>query len=216
MKQRKTSSRVIRRLPKYLRQLRELSENGVDHISSGELSARMGLTASQIRQDFSCFGEFGQQGYGYPVGKLLSEISSILGAERHYPAVLVGAGNLGRALAANFDFRASGYRLLSAFDSNPSLVGSSIGATPVRSMEELPDFIRRERILAAVLTVPRPAAREVAGLLRDCGVRAICNFTSTDLGLQNTDILVEDVLFSDSFLTLSYYLTELLRMDPML
>ena len=213
MKQGKISNRVIRRLPKYLRQLQELADNDVDHISSGELGSKMGLTASQIRQDFSCFGEFGQQGYGYSVEKLLTEISAILGVELDYPTVLVGVGNLGRALAINFDFASIGYRLMAAFDVDPDLIGTTLSGIPILSMDDIEDYVRENHVIAAVLAVPRTVTHEVTLHLQNCGIRAICNFTNTDLGLQNTDILVENVLFSDSFLTLGYYLAEELRAE---
>jgi redox-sensing transcriptional repressor len=211
MKYGKISNNVIRRLPRYLRKLDELADNGVERISSGELGSQMGLTASQIRQDFSCFGEFGQQGYGYQVESLRREIASILGMNRGLTTILVGIGNLGHALAVNFNFAASGYRLLAAFDVNPAFIGTEIAGIPVYSVDDLCNFIGSHDIDVAVIAVSRNAARSVAAQVAACGIRAICNFTNVDLGLRDTDVLVEDVHFSDSFLTLSYYLAERAR-----
>lgn len=215
MKKGRISNNVIRRLPKYLRKLDELAEKGVDRISSGELGMQMGLTASQIRQDFSCFGEFGQQGYGYPVKSLRQEVASILGMNRGYATILVGVGNLGRALAENFDFRSNGFTLLAAFDINPSLIGKRVAGIPVYSMSDLKDFIKLCKVDIAVIAVSKDAARHVAAQLSDCGIRAICNFTNTDLGLRDSGVLVEDVHFSDSFYALSYYLTERLKREEL-
>ena len=213
LKNSKISNNVIRRLPRYLRKLDELAENGEDRISSGELGAQMGLTASQIRQDFSCFGEFGQQGYGYPVESLRREISSILGMNRGFTAILVGVGHLGHALAANFDFHGNGLNLLAGFDIKPTLVGTQVAGVPIYSIGELPAFLQKQHVDIAVLAVPRDAARQAARKLADCGVHSICNFTNTDLGLRGADMLVEDVHFSDSFLALSYFLAEELRAE---
>ncbi len=208
MKRGKISNNVIRRLPRYLSKLNELAESGTERISSGELGSQMGLTASQIRQDFSCFGEFGQQGYGYPVEGLRRAIADILGMNRGYSTILVGVGNLGHALAANFDFKGNGFALLAAFDVDRSLIGGEIAGIPIYSMGDMGDFIRSNEVDVAVVAVPRDEARNVAAYLRRSGIRAICNFTNTEMGLRDTEVLVEDIHFSDSFLALSYYLTE--------
>ena len=214
VKNNKISNNVIRRLPRYLRKLDELAESGEDRISSSELGAQMGLTASQIRQDFSCFGEFGQQGYGYPVEGLRRAIAGILGVGCGFTAILVGVGNLGHALAGNFDFRGNGLNLLAGFDVKPALIGTKVAGVSVLAAEELEGYLRANHVDIVVLAVSRDAARQVARRLCDCGVRAICNFTNTDLGLRDTNVLVEDVHFSDSFLALGYFLTEQVKSEP--
>lgn len=206
MKRDKISNNVIRRLPRYLRKLEELGENGVERVSSGELGKQMGLTPSQIRQDFSCFGEFGQQGYGYNVETLRDQISTILGMKRSFSVVIVGAGNLGHALIGNFEFVGHGFRLLAAFDISPELVGTAIAGVDILSMDALPDYVRENSVDIAVLTVSRENANRVARQLADCGVRAIWNFTNLELDVGESGILVEDIHFSDSLLTLGYYL----------
>ena len=208
MKRIKVSNNVIRRLPRYLRKLDELKACGVSRISSFNLGTQLGLTPSQIRQDFSCFGEFGQQGYGYNVSALRDEISSILGMDRGFKAVLIGVGNIGRALMDNFCFSEWGFELAAAFDIDPAVVGTSPNGVPVRSMDELLDFLRGNRIDVAVLTVPKEAAIAVAKLLCDNGINAIWNFTNVELTEPNSPTIVENVHFSDSLLSLGYYVAE--------
>ena len=208
MKRIKVSNNVIRRLPRYLRKLDELSEAGVSRISSFDLGEQLGLTPSQIRQDFSCFGEFGQQGYGYNVAALRSSIASILGMDRGFTAVLVGVGNIGRALMENFCFSEWGFRLVSAFEIDPALIGTSLAGVPIRSMEELESFLTAAPVDVAVLAVPKEAAIRVTELLTACGVRAIWNFTNVELTQPGSDILVENIHFSDSLLSLSYFVAE--------
>ena len=208
MKRIKVSNNVIRRLPRYLRKLDELRASGVNRVSSSELGGMLGLTASQIRQDFSCFGEFGQQGYGYNVTALRDQIAAILGTDRGFSAILVGTGNIGHALMGNFCFSDWGFTLSAAFDIDPKIVGSTFNGVTVRSMEELEGYLAENHIDVAVLTVPRGAAVAVAELLRANGIRAIWNFTNVELLEPNSDVLVENIHFSDSLLSLSYFLSE--------
>ena len=208
MKRIKVSNNVIRRMPRYLRKLDDLTAAGVERISSGELGRQMGLTPSQIRQDFSCFGEFGQQGYGYNVVALRGEIAKILGMDRNYTAVLVGVGNIGRALVENFSFEQYGYNLKAAFDVNPDVIGSEIHSVPVYDFSKLEESITAIRPDVAVLCVPKTMAHEVAKEVCACGVHSIWNFTNTELQLEETDVIVENIHFSDSLLALGYYLSE--------
>ena len=208
MKRIKVSNNVIRRLPRYLRKLDELRESGVDRISSFELGQQLGFTPSQIRQDFSCFGEFGQQGYGYNVPALREQIAGILGMDRGFTAILIGAGHIGHALMDNFCFSDWGFRLAAAFDIKPSLIGTSFHGVPILAETELPAFVRDNRVDVAVLAVPKEAAVPVTRLLTDNGVEAIWNFTNVELTEPNSSIIVENIHFSDSLLSLSYYLSE--------
>lgn len=208
MKRVKVSNNVIRRMPRYLRMLDELMENGVNRISSFQLGQLLGLTPSQIRQDFSCFGEFGQQGYGYIVSALRDQIASILGADRGYSAILIGVGNIGHALMDNFCFSAWGFTLAAAFDVNPALIGTSVNGVNIYSMEELESYLKTETVDMVVLTVPKDVAIPVTNMLTENGVEAIWNFTNVDLTAPNSSTIVENVHFSDSLLSLSYYVSE--------
>ncbi|MBR0041008.1 MAG: redox-sensing transcriptional repressor Rex [Oscillospiraceae bacterium] len=208
MKRIKVSNNVIRRLPRYLRKLDELKASGVGRISSSNLGQQLGLTPSQIRQDFSSFGEFGQQGYGYNVAALRDEIASILGIDRGFKAILIGVGNIGHALMDNFCFSEWGFSLEAAFDIDPEIVGTVTKGVSVKSMDELPDYLRTNKIDVAVLTVPKEAAVPVARLLYNSGISAIWNFTNVELTEPNSSSLVENVHFSDSLLSLSYYVSE--------
>ena len=208
MKRLKVSNNVIRRLPRYLRKLDDLAANGVSRISSFELGQQLGLTPSQIRQDFSCFGEFGQQGYGYNVAALRTHIASILGSDRGFNAILVGVGNLGRALIENFSFADCGFTLSAAFDVNPALIGTKFGEIPIYSMDDLAKYLEETKVDVAVLTVPKQVAVSVAKGLEDLGIDAIWNFTNVELTEPNTDTLIENMHFSDSLLSLSYFVAE--------
>lgn len=208
MKRIKVSNNVIRRLPRYLRKLDELKSSGVSRISSFNLGTQLGLSPSQIRQDFSCFGEFGQQGYGYNVSALRDEIASILGMDRGFKAILVGVGNIGHALMDNFCFSEWGFTLSAAFDIDPSIVGTTTNGVTVRHMDELLDFLHVHAIDVAVLTVPKEAAAAVAKLLCDNGINAIWNFTNVELTEPNSPTIVENIHFSDSLLSLGYYVAE--------
>lgn len=208
MKRVKVSNNVIRRIPRYLRKLDELMEAGVTRISSFDLGQQLGLTPSQIRQDFSCFGEFGQQGYGYNVAALREQVAAILGMDRGFSAILIGVGNIGRALMDNFCFSEWGFHLLSAFEVNPALIGTELSGVPIRSMDELESFLAENKVDVAVLSVPKDAALRVTERLTKNGIRAIWNFTNVELTDPNSSILVENVHFSDSLLSLSYYISE--------
>lgn len=207
MKKERISNAVIRRLPRYYRHLEDLRAGGVVRISSGALGASMGLTASQIRQDLSCFGEFGQQGYGYNVESLRREIGEILGIGRGHRAILLGAGNLGRALMENFHFERSGFSLERAFDVDPAIVGRNLAGVPVSDVGDLEDYLREHPADVAVLTVPGSTAQALADRLVACGVRGLWNFTNTELSAPQK-VVVENVHFADSLLTLSYLILD--------
>ena len=203
MDNRGISQAVIRRLPRYYRYLGELLENGVERISSNDLSKRMKVTASQIRQDLNNFGGFGQQGYGYNVKYLYTEIGKILGLEEDHKIIIIGAGNLGQALANYAAFEKRGFILTGIFDVNPRLEGVAIRGVPIRMMDELKSFVQKNDVEIAVLTIPKETAIEVANMLVENGVRAIWNFAHTDLNLPD-NIIVENVHLSESLMQLSY------------
>ena len=204
----KVSTAVIRRLPRYYRHLSELESSGVVRISSNALGKIMGLTASQIRQDLFCFGEFGQQGYGYKVESLKEEIGEILGINRGHTLVVLGAGNLGRAIIENFRFSGNGFRVLAAFDVRDSVVGTSIAGVPVYHADELEAFLKQNPVSVGMLTVPISAAQEMGDRLAAAGVRGIWNFTHYEITTPSEDVVVESVHFSDSLLTLSYLISQ--------
>lgn len=208
MKRIKVSNNVIRRLPRYLRKLDELNAAGVDRISSGELGRQMGLTPSQIRQDFSCFGEFGQQGYGYNVVALRSEIAKILGMDRNFTAVLVGVGSIGHALIDHFSFRQFGLNLVAAFDVKKDVVGTSIGDIEVYDMGNVKEVVNQLKPDIAVLCVPMAYANDCAKSLVDAGIKGIWNFTNVELDVPENSVVIENIYFSDSLLALGYYLSE--------
>lgn len=203
----KVSTAVIRRLPRYYRHLSELQQAGVVRISSNALGKSMGLTASQIRQDLFCFGEFGQQGYGYKVESLKDEIGEILGINQGHTLIVVGAGNLGRAIMENFRFSANGFHLMAAFDINEEIIGTQIAGVPVYSADYLEEFVRENRINVGMLTVPISAAQEMGDRLVGSGVRGIWNFTNCEISCP-MEIVVESVHFSDSLLALSYMISQ--------
>ena len=203
METRKISQAVIRRLPRYYRYLGELLEDGVERISSNDLSKRMKLTASQIRQDLNNFGGFGQQGYGYNVKYLHTEIGKILGLENKHNFIIVGAGNLGQALANYSHFENQGFILKGIFDVNPTLRGMSIRDVSVRMMSEMKEFIKENNIEIAVLTIPKECAIDVAKDLVDAGIQAIWNFAHVDLNVPD-NVIVESVHLSESLMRLSY------------
>ena len=208
MKKARISNNVIRRLPRYLRKLDELISHNIDRISSGELGKQLGLTPSQIRQDLSCFGEFGQQGYGYNVEMLRDEISSILGLKRGYTVILIGVGNLGHALIENFNFAGHGFKLNGVFDVKPQLIGTEVGGLEIQDSSTLPEYLEKSGADIAVLTVPIKAANEMAWTLVNGGVRAIWNFTNYELEITDSEVIIENIHFSDSLMALSYYLDE--------
>ena len=203
VEQRKISRAVISRLPRYYRYLGDLLEAGVERISSNDLSKKMQVTASQIRQDLNNFGGFGQQGYGYNVKYLYTEIGKILGLDKDHNFIIIGAGNLGQALANYAAFENRGFILKGIFDVNPRLQGVSIRGVPIRMMDDLKAFVHNNNIDIAVLTIPKEKAIEVANMLVDNGVRAIWNFAHTDLNLPD-NIVVENVHLSESLMQLSY------------
>ena len=196
------SKAIIQRLPRYYRNICELKAEGAQRISSRALAERMGLTASQIRQDFNCFGGFGQQGYGYNIEKLQEELGAILGLRAGRTAILLGVGNLGRALLNNFNFSASGFELLCAFDASPELIGRSFGGYEVRDAKELERYIDELHPDVAVLTIPRGNAPAIARSLVERGIRGLWNFTGEDLHLEGLGVPVENVHLSDSLMTL--------------
>lgn len=203
MDNKEISQAVIGRLPRYFRYLGELKDEGIERISSQELSTIMKVTASQIRQDFNNFGGFGQQGYGYKVEYLYEEIGKILGMDKKHNLIIIGAGNLGQALANYMNFERRGFLFKGIFDNNPSLFGKKIRDMEVRSMEEMEDFVRDHNIDIAVLTIPKNSALEVAEKLTHLGIKGIWNFAHLDLNLPES-IQVENVHLSDSLMKLSY------------
>lgn len=200
----KVSPAVINRLPRYFRYLRELIRNGRLRISSGELSRLMNVTASQIRQDLNCFGGFGQQGYGYNVKYLYGKISEILGVTKNYRAIIVGTGNLGRALATNAMFENRGVKLTALFDIDPSIVGKRIGGMQVYHMSKLDEYCAQNKVDIAVITVPRESAKETAEHLVKLGIRGLWNFTNIEFDLSGTKTKVQNVHLGDFLMTLCY------------
>lgn len=197
------SQAVIRRMPRYYRYLGELIEENVERISSNELSRRMKVTASQIRQDLNNFGGFGQQGYGYNVKFLYEEIGKILGLDQQHNIVVLGAGNLGQALANYVQFEKRGFVITGLFDVNPRLAGVSVRGIPIHMMDELEEFVRTHEVHIAALTMPKEKAEQVAEKVVAMGIRAIWNFAHVDLELPD-DVVVENVHLSDSLMQLSY------------
>lgn len=195
---------VIRRLPKYYRYLSDLSDAGVTRISSKELAMKMGLTASQIRQDLNCFGGFGQQGYGYDVANLYSAIGEILGVDNSYPAVLVGCGNLGKAIALFVQSSQSPFKMIAGFDVASDLVGTSLNSIPILHSSEIGSFCCKNEIKAAFLCLPTESTKLVVAQLYEKGVRYFCNFTHYNINIKYKDAVVENVHITDSLLTLCY------------
>lgn len=177
-------------------------------ISSSALGKSMGLTASQIRQDLFCFGEFGQQGYGYKVDSLKEEIGEILGISRGHTIIVLGTGNLGRAIIENFKFSTNGFQMLAAFDVDPAVVGSEIAGVPVYHADTLEQFLQNNRVSVGMLTVPISAAQEMGDRLVAAGVKGIWNFTNYEITFPKNEVVVESVHFSDSLLTLSYLISQ--------
>ena len=198
------SNSVIRRLPRYYRFLGELEDQQISKISSRELSERMHLTASQIRQDLNCFGGFGQQGYGYNVSELRKEIGRILGVDKHRKTMLIGAGNLGTALAVHINFEKSGCSLIGIFDSNKKIVGNPLGKLTITDIDDLEKFCRENKPEVAVLCIPKSVTKEIVDRLTELGVRSFWNFSHYDINVEHKNIIVEKVKIGDSMLTLSY------------
>lgn len=206
MTKRDISMAVIRRLPKYHRYLSEMMERGVDRISSKELSEIIGFSASQIRQDFNNFGEFGQQGYGYNVNDLYLEINSIIGLDRTYSVIIIGAGNMGGALA-NYGFQALGFEILSIFDNDPKKIGKQLCGVDIRDVNILETYMSQNKIDIAVITTPVTVAQDIADRLIISGITSIWNFTPRDL-VAPEDLIVENVHLVDSLMTVAYLLNE--------
>ena len=197
---------VIRRLPRYHRYLGDLLRAGKLRISSAELARIMGVTASQIRQDLNCFGGFGQQGYGYNIKFLHGKISELLGVNEGFGAVIIGAGNLGRALAATRMFERRGVNRLAMFDVDPSLIGTEIYGVPVYSVDQLKEFCMENNVQIGVLTVPKEAAYDITNTIVEAGVRGIWNFANMELKIDNPDVIVENIHLGDSLMALCYEL----------
>lgn len=204
MKKENISDAVIRRLPRYYRQLTDLCNRGVIRISSHSLGQEMNITASQIRQDFSCFGEFGQQGYGYNVEELRAEIGHILGVDNDHHLVVIGVGNLGHTLLQGFLFSQAGFTVDAAFDVSPAAVGTTVNGVPIYSMDDLDTYIREHSVDVVVLTIPQSVAQDTADRLINLGIKGFWNFTNVELSSSDPDVKFENIHFADSLLTLSY------------
>ena len=200
---------VIKRLPRYYRFLGELKEQGIVRISSKDLSNRMGFTASQIRQDLNCFGGFGQQGYGYNIESLYNEIGNILGVNKNRKAILIGAGNLGKAVALHMSFEQRGFNVIGIFDRNPALTGQLLRGLPIRHTDGLYDFCRDNSPTVAVLCIPSSAAEVLAPQLVELGIKGFWNFSHYDISANYPNVAVENVHLSDSLMTLSYHVSNL-------
>ena len=207
MEAKQFSKAVIKRLPRYYRYLGELLEDNVERISSNDLSKKMRVTASQIRQDLNNFGGFGQQGYGYNVKYLYTEIGKILGLDIVHPMIIVGAGNLGQALANYVEFEKRGFKLVGIFDVNPVLEGIAVRGIEIQMISDLPFFMKENNIEIAILTLPKNKARDMAEILIENGIKAIWNFAHIDLDTPD-DVIVENVHLSESLMTLSYNLSQ--------
>lgn len=198
------SMSVIRRLPRYYRFLNHLKTKGIVRISSTELSVKLGLTASQIRQDLNCFGGFGQQGYGYIVDQLCEEIANILGISHGYKAILIGAGNLGQAIASHLSFEAEGFQLAGIFDSSPQKIGTTLNGQIVLDVAGIEEFCKNEQPVMAIFCIPRDAVGLILESLYQLGIRNFWNFSHYDISMKYPDALVENVHLNDSLMTLCY------------
>jgi redox-sensing transcriptional repressor len=201
------SEAVMRRMPKYYRYLADMERAGIERVSSKELSQRMGLTASQIRQDFNCFGGFGQQGYGYNVSELRQEIHKILGLHIKHHVIVIGAGNIGQALANYTGFEKDGFLVKGLFDINPRLIGMSIRGVPIHDIDELDDYISKNQVDIAAICTPKEKAQKVAEQLIQSGVKGIWNFAAVDIVVPNNDVIVENVHLSDSLYTITFQMS---------
>ncbi|MFR7643611.1 redox-sensing transcriptional repressor Rex [Eubacterium sp.] len=203
----KISKAVVSRLPRYYRYLDELRQENIERISSKELSKRMNVTASQIRQDLNNFGGFGQQGYGYNVQYLYEEIGKLLGLNVTHKMVIVGAGNLGQAIANYGNFRNRGFEITALFDKNPELIGKDTAGGKVLDIKCLYDYVKENNVEIVALTLPKEPAQKIAEKLVECGIKAFWNFAHTDLGVSG-DIIVENVHLSESLMKLTYRISE--------
>jgi redox-sensing transcriptional repressor len=206
----KVSMAVVRRLPRYYRYLSDLLKTGITRISSRELSERMGITASQMRQDLNCFGGFGQQGYGYNVELLYREIGRILGLENRYKTIIIGAGNMGRALANYENFEKRGFKLTGIFDIRPEIIGTKINGIEVMHIDKLEEFVAEHKVHIAMITVPYEKTPEVADRAARAGIKGLWNFSPMDLRIPY-DVVVENVHLSDSLMVLGYRTNEAMK-----
>ena len=204
----KVSGAVIRRLPRYHRFLSELESQDVERISSNQLASIMRSTASQIRQDLNCFGGFGQQGYGYPVSQLKEEIGKILGLDKEFSAILLGAGNLGRAVATHMNFSRQGFELTAVFDNNEAVVGTMLRGIKIMSDDEIDSYCKQNKVDAAFLCLPRNSVKQLIDKLYSLGIRNFWNFSHYDIKNDYPDVIVENVHMSDSLMTLCYRINE--------
>lgn len=204
MEKNEISISVIKRLPRYYRFLENLKENGIIRISSKELAERMGLTASQIRHDFNCFGGFGQQGYGYNVPELYTKIGEILCVNGELKTILIGAGNLGKAVASKISTRRSGFKLVGIFDKKEAMSGKIIEGIPVRHIEYLENFCIDNSPVCAVICIPSNDMKELTDLLCRLGIKSFWNFSNYDIAMAHPEVLVRSVHLTDSLMTLSY------------
>ena len=202
------SIQVIRRLPRYYRYLSELEAQGVEKISSTKLASVMSSTASQIRQDLNCFGGFGQQGYGYSVAGLREEIGKILGLDRPHNTILIGAGNLGRAIATHLNFEQLGFKLTAIFEKDDKLIGTTLRDITVLPDEAIEQYIKENKIDTAILTMPKEAVENLIDKLYHCGIRSYWNFSHYDIAKKYEDVVVENVHLSDSLMTLCYMMNQ--------
>ena len=202
----RVSEAVIRRLPRYYRHLTMLETQGVERISSERLARQMNLNASQVRQDFNCFGGYGQQGYGYGVHQLCEEIGSILGVDRAHKCILIGAGNLGKAIATHISYNFAGFDLIGIFDNSEQVVGQQIADLRVLPAAGIRRFCSENAPLMAILCVPDSAVKSVVELLYDIGIKSYWNFSHYDITMKHPDAIVENVHMNDSLMTLSYKL----------
>ena len=202
------SIQVIRRLPRYYRYLSELESQGVEKISSTKLASVMSSTASQIRQALNCFGGFGQQGYGYSVAGLREEIGRILGLDNPHNMILIGAGNLGRAIATHLNFEQLGFKLTAIFEKNEKLIGTMLRGIKVMPDEAIDAYIKENNVETAILAMPKDAVKNVIDKLYDCGIRSYWNFSHFDIAKQYDDVIVENVHLSDSLMTLCYMMNQ--------
>ena len=204
------SNAVIRRMPRYYRYLGDLLDEGIERISSNELSKLMNVTASQIRQDLNNFGGFGQQGYGYNVKYLYEEIGKILGLDITHNIIIIGAGNLGQALANYVKFEKRGFKIIGLFDVNPRLTGISVRNVEIRMLDDLEEFVKENQVDIAAFTMPKESANDIAERVVNCGIKAIWNFANLELNLPS-DVIVENVHLSDSLMQLSFNIAKTKR-----
>ena len=212
-KSNKISMSVIRRLPRYYRFISELADSGEQRISSGKLAELMNVTASQIRQDFNCFGGFGQQGYGYSISYLKSEMENILGLNKVNNAIILGAGNLGKAVALHINFAERGFNIKGIFETNPNIIGTKINDIEVMSESQVDEFIKNNDISIAMLCIPRQSVATIIDRLYNCGIKAYWNFSHFDIARKYSDTVVENVHMTDSLMTLSYRMNEKLKSE---